>query len=510
MKRLIKFIKRKRSKVVILVAILFLAAFLRLWGIWRLDLFTYDQARDATYIKRILADREIRLIGPQSSLPGISLGPAYYYLMALPLLVFNFNPIGIDLAIVLGGVATVWLLFKVLEKKTSPLAALLVCLLYATSPIVVELSRRAWNPSLVPLFLILIVYSLIKIVDEEKNIFFSVLMASLAIIIQLHYSTLLILPALFLIFLVYREKFLINKSYLLIGLLIFLFLISPLLVFNLRHQWLMFKSIYRVVQGSTGDLDILIGLKNALVDVWHLFEGLLLINLRPWSFGIFAFVLLVNLMMFVKRKFDTLLKFALVFLFVGVIGSQLYPEGFSFFYYIFLFPVPFIILAYLLEFLLKTYPSQKSILILLVVVLAGWQFFQTGKIIFRPPVRIWQDFVLVANVIANDKGTDKKFNLAAIYKSPGEWENYYRRGIVREDIRWDHNAVDYGYFVELRGKKPLPWDSFREAEILYLIAETPVKEPSKVKFWEIDQFAPKNVVSQWELENETTIYKLEK
>jgi len=505
-------LKNKSKAKICLILILLMAAFLRLWGIWRLDLFTYDQARDATYIKRIVVDKKLALIGPQSSVPGISLGPAYYYLMALPLLIFRLDPVGIDLIVALGGVVTVWLLFKWVERRTSLPTAFLISLLYAVSPIVVEMSRRAWNPNLSPFFFILIIYSWDKIVQENKTTFFLLLMFCLGIIIQLHYSALLILPALILSFLIFRKRFAVSIIHLFAGIIIFLFLIFPLVVFNFRHDWLMVKSLFRVIQSLvfSEKLSLLTKLACATTDIWHLYEGLLLIHLRPLSLLIFVFLLVITLVMFIRRKISTDFKIALVFLFTGVIGSQFYPEGFSFFYYVFLFVIPFLIFAYVIEFFFERYPNQKVYVILLTIMLSGWLFYQSEKIVFRLPVRTRQGFQLVADVITSDEGTNRRFNLAAIYKSPGQWENYYRRGIVRDDIRWDHNAVDYGYFVELKGKRPLPWDNFHDAEVLYLIVETRVKEPLKVKFWEIEQFGPKRITSQWKLKNGPTIYKLER
>ncbi|HUV72388.1 MAG TPA: glycosyltransferase family 39 protein [Clostridia bacterium] len=505
----------KDKNKILLVLIILLAAFLRLWGSWRLDLFTYDQARDATYIRRIFTERKFPLVGPQSSIPGVTLGPGYYYLMALPLLLFNFDPSGIDMATGIINTISILLLYKLISKISKKEIALSVCLLYAVSPIVVELTRRAWNLSTLPFFSISIIYLINEIKVKKKNllVYFLALFASLGIAIQLHYSALLLFPPILItLFIFFKHELYKNVKAFLLGFSAFFFLNLPILIFNFRHHWIMPKAIMAsFFQEGNSKINLLNKIIEFFSSFWSIFEGTFLYNLRPLSFLIFALLNIVIIWRLLKKNLEFLAALSLFFIFFSLFGSLFYPKGFSFFYLVFLLPMPYFLLASALSWSFPKFPKKgKWFFYGGIILLAGWLFYRTSKIIFRPPVRTRNDFVQVAKVISDDLKKEVKFNLAAIYHSPGTWENYYRRGIVREDIRWDHNAVDYGYFVERKGFKPLHWDNFKEAQVLYLIAEEGIDNPLALKFWEIKEFGPGKVVNQWQLKNGTTIYKLER
>jgi 4-amino-4-deoxy-L-arabinose transferase-like glycosyltransferase len=497
-----------------LVIILILAAFLRLWGSWRADLFTYDQARDATFIRRIFVEGKIPLIGPQSSIPGVSLGPGYYYMMALPLLAFSFDPAGVDIFTGIVGVLAVWLLFKTLARVAAKEVSLTASLLFAVSPIVTELTRRAWNLSTLPFFFIAMVYLLLDIKEAKKPLVlrFVLLFFLLGLAIQLHYSALLLIPPVFLVLLfVLGKKIKSSLKPFLAGFLVFFSLNLPILLFNIRHNFVMPKAILKAF-GESGGRGVNFGEKawGFLLSFWHLFEGTFLYAFRPVSLILFAVIISLLFWSCIKKKPGFVYLTSLSMLVFGVLGAQFYPEGFSFFYFVFLLPAPYFLLALVLERLSLVPALKGKLLIVLSLPLAVWLFYHSALIVLRPPVRTRADFLEVAEVVTRDLDQQTQFNLVAVYHSPGSWENYYRRGIVREDIRWDHNAVDYGYFIEKNGFKPLAWDNFRDAQVLYLIAETEVKEPLKLKFWEIDQFGPQKIVNQWQLKNGTTVYKLER
>jgi len=92
----------------------------------------------------------------------------------------------------------------------------------------------------------------------------------------------------------------------------------------------------------------------------------------------------------------------------------------------------------------------------------------------------------------------EKFNLAAIYKG---------------EKRWDHNAVDYRYFLEsFSGVSAPGWDvlDYREAEALYFISEIGRIDSLTAAVWERETFSARIIESVWELGGDVVIYKLRK
>jgi len=79
--------------------------------------------------------------------------------------------------------------------------------------------------------------------------------------------------------------------------------------------------------------------------------------------------------------------------------------------------------------------------------------------------------------------------------------------------RWDHNGLEYRYFLEAYFKLPVSnWDieDYQQAEILYLIDEGDLKEPLNLGGMEMEAFAPQKIEKTWLTENERKIYKMTK
>ena len=70
---------------VLIVLILLLAAYLRLYNISGYMTFLGDEGRDVLVVKRMIVDHKWTLLGPTASVGGFFLGPIYYYFM-LPFL----------------------------------------------------------------------------------------------------------------------------------------------------------------------------------------------------------------------------------------------------------------------------------------------------------------------------------------------------------------------------------------------------------------------------------------
>jgi len=147
--------KKGRGEIIILFLILGLAAFLRFYKLADYQFFTYDQARDALIIKRIVVDKKLTLLGPTVLIPGLNLPPFYYYLMAPVFWLGGFNPLSLDIFSALVGLLTILAVWSVANSFFGKPAGLFAAFFMAISPIMVDLSRRAWNPNSVPLLSII-------------------------------------------------------------------------------------------------------------------------------------------------------------------------------------------------------------------------------------------------------------------------------------------------------------------------------------------------------------------
>src|SRR5476649_2693880 len=151
----------------LLVLILLLAAFLRLYRIEDYMTFLGDEGRDVLVAYNILHGH-LTLLGPTSSVGGFFLGPIYYYFMAPFLWLFNYNPVGPAVMVALFGIATVWLLYRFSSEFFNSKVGLIAACLYAISPLVIAYSRSSWNPNPLPFFALLCLYLLFKAVRKNS------------------------------------------------------------------------------------------------------------------------------------------------------------------------------------------------------------------------------------------------------------------------------------------------------------------------------------------------------
>src|SRR3989339_56224 len=243
MEKLKNWVKNNKIEFIILVTILATGAFLRLYKIGDYMTFLGDEGRDAIVVSRFLKYFDIMLIGPGTSIGNMYLGPFYYYMMAIPLLVSNFSPVGPAVMVALLGVATIALVWWVGREWFLPKAALLAATLYAISPTIIVYSRSSWNPNVMPFFALLCIYSIWKVYKENNFQWLIILGISFAFVLQSHYLGLLLLPTLGLFWYLTKNKNREFKKKFLITSIIFILLMSPLVIFDARHGWRNFAAM---------------------------------------------------------------------------------------------------------------------------------------------------------------------------------------------------------------------------------------------------------------------------
>ncbi len=355
-------VRNNKVEFAILIAILVVGAFLRLYKI--ADYMTYlgDEGRDVIVVRRLLIYFDPILIGPGTSIGNMYLGPLYYYLIAPSLWLAGFSPVGPSVFVALVGVLTVFLVWKFGREwfpSTSSgqvaWGSLIAAFFYAISPTVIIFSRSSWNPNVMPFFSLLCIYSIWKVWKENKFKWLIVLGISYAFCLQSHYLGLLLLPTLG-IFLLITKK---NKKfwhYSLFSVLLFLFLMSPLVIFDARHGWRNFAAMRKffAVRQET----VSIKPWKAIPKIFPIFEKInsRLVGGRDINAGVyltivifvFAVWLIIN-----RKKEERLSKDAYILIFTwltfALLGLGLYKQEIYDHYYGFFFPAPFFLLGALVQ-----------------------------------------------------------------------------------------------------------------------------------------------------------------
>ncbi|KKP68901.1 MAG: hypothetical protein UR66_C0003G0166 [Candidatus Moranbacteria bacterium GW2011_GWE1_35_17] len=222
------------KSILILVIIIVIGAFLRLYDFNDLLRFNNDQVRDAQIIDAMHSGENFPLFGPKAGGTKFNLGGAFYYLEYLSGAIFGFSPAGIAFFIPLLSIASIYLFYLLFKKIFSINITLGLTFLYAISFYAIKYSHFAWNPNVIPFFILAFLLLLSRIVSQSNQdainrastyLDFIFLGIIIGISAQLHTTLLILMPLMTLLTILYAYFKKINISLKNIFLLIFFFIL---------------------------------------------------------------------------------------------------------------------------------------------------------------------------------------------------------------------------------------------------------------------------------------------
>lgn len=242
-------------KIFLVIILMVASTWLHLFNIQNTFIFQNDEARDVLISLKMIQSQRPVLLGPETSVGNMYLGPFYYYLMAPALYLSGLDPVGPAIMVAIFGIITTLLIFVYTKRKYGFWAAILAASFYTLSPIMLHHSRSSWNPNVIPFFIILLL-----LIDDYKKPISQILFGILVgIIFQLHYVA-LILPGL--IFLYHSYHYLHDREYknffklCSFALLGFLIASAPYWAFELRHNFVNVRAFFNYIFGNpSGDVN---------------------------------------------------------------------------------------------------------------------------------------------------------------------------------------------------------------------------------------------------------------
>ena len=464
-----------------LVGLLF---FFRFYKLYEFVTFLSDQGRDAIILKRIITFEHFPAIGAPSSVGQVYLGPFYYYLVAPFLALFRFDPVGPAFGVALISIVSIITMYLIIKKEFSVFAAMVFLAMVTFSATLTEYSRFSWNPNLLPYFsfFTLYFYSLWLGKPTLRNgIIFGTL---LGFSIQLHYlGSLLFLPMIFLFgYFLFLHKSIKPFIYSLFSAIVaFILSISPLIIFDLRHNFLNARQFLALFTEG--------GLSGGSAYYQRLF------------------VTINNLFLHGLQIQSPIVISIFLFLIITASGYTAYRQSKSTLILLHLLNLIFYILsfAFLGSMRLPHYYGPV-ILSLYLTVTVGIMIMQNNK--FRVVLSI---FIVISMIFLNvpkmyylfEKGNNQiqeAKNIALsitkrIKKQPIQT-------IALPSIESDGH---YRYFLEVDGFILLPQDSPDQPDELYVICQKTCN-PTGDGQWQIAAFSNKFLDTQWNEEN-VTIFK---
>lgn len=463
--------------VVFLIVMCAIAFFIRIFGLFSSIQFDSDFGRDSLFAMRILHGK-LTLLGAQASVGGFYLGPLYFYAIALCYRIFGYIPEIISLFFAMLAVFTLLLGFYVQKKYGSYSAAIIFALLFTFQPLLVSASRGATHQPMLSIVVVLFVAALMKSLEQPKTYWSFLAGISFGLFLHLHFSSLLLFPGYVVSILLCGEQKIWPKiRQICMHMFGVFFMISPLLLFDLRHGFINSRAFLSYILLSAQGEGIVSTLPH-----WTLVEKsekiLQFIGGDVWTQG--------AVLLFVGMGFMTIWKQnnksrshapqmyvgVLTILTSSVLGLLMIYKGYIFSYYL---VVPCTVVLLFVSLMVGNVKKMRLMMsgVLLLILL---QWVPTLFQLYRPTYRTLSNLTRVVHAIEQDidmRGV-KQFT---VFKDSSDGMT----GL----------GYEYRFLLERDGYVPISEYRYQDAEALYVIREEGEKDPVTLPHWEVEQFGPK-------------------
>lgn len=224
----------------LLLVIIFFGVFMRIYQYQERFGYAHDHDLASWIVKDIVIDRHLRLVGQETSSPGIFIGPLYYYSLIPFYLLTNMDPIGTIAFPWLIGLASIVSLYWVFNRLYNSHMALIGALIYSSSFLLVITDREVYPTTPVMLWTIWMFYAVnLLFKGDRRGLLLSAVLFSL--VWHLNLALILIAPLSLLAVLWHRRQYTIKDLF--IPVLAFCLLSLPLILFETRHGFMQTRAL---------------------------------------------------------------------------------------------------------------------------------------------------------------------------------------------------------------------------------------------------------------------------
>jgi 4-amino-4-deoxy-L-arabinose transferase-like glycosyltransferase len=282
-KKFLEIIEANKKEILVVSAIIILGIFLRTYNFTHWLHFEIDQIYDTRIVSSAVENgiENLPLLGPTAGGGrALRLGPAFYYMEYISAKIFGNTPQGHAYNVLFFSILTLPLFYIFVRRFFSKFTSINLLLLFSVSFYAVLYSRFSWSPNVLPFFVLLSFYALLRSVslsEKKREPWLLIAAASVAIITQIHFVAFFVMPAVAgLFFIIKRPKFRL-KIWLLAG-AIFIFLYSPLILNEIKTRGQDSLFFTEKVSSGKGEKDKLI-LSKFFKDVqYNIYEYFLIIS----------------------------------------------------------------------------------------------------------------------------------------------------------------------------------------------------------------------------------------
>ena len=316
--------------------------FFRFYNLLNRITFDWDQETLSFQIKDIIVNHNLILIGHRATdAMGFYFGPYFEYLFVPFYFFSNLHPIALVPFIVIVSIFFFVLSYFIVSRLFTRFIAIAFLFFWAVNPFIIAYDITVWAPLLIPIGIMLTWYLLWRIYHDQSVLNFAFLGVILGLFTQIHslYFFIDIFTAVFLILMVVTKKVVISKSLkqLIVMTGAFLIFMIPLLLFDVRHNFMNLKLFFGYFAHRAEGLPRPI----ESLEVFSLFMKPFIITTNPIIGGVFYAALLGLLMhlSIVRKKFDKIFYISALAIYILTALVYLrYSERPSEYYFLYLYP----------------------------------------------------------------------------------------------------------------------------------------------------------------------------
>jgi len=464
--------------------------------------FDFDHGRDALAVIHMIKLKQLRFIGPWTSISGLFFGPLYYYLLTPLAWLTNGHPLSQTWTMFLLVIIQVWLAFKYFGFWEA--------IILATTPGWIILATGSSNAFPMTLVAWLILINLLSVLKTKKTSIKQMFWLGSFLSLGFHFSSALavfLVLAVPLIFLVNKIKPSIKQ--ILFSLIGFGLVFLPQIMFDLKHNFIEVKAVIDYLKYGEKNILSLNKISYIISQVVHELALASLPEVGNWLLGGIVLGLGLILMLIKKIKFKYWLEFGLLLIipiigFSGLHYNPWYSYG--------LFPVAVLIVAQILKNSPKTIQVIYLFLLLLTPFFGLKRYYSEAKSMIDNS-RAFLPIKIRALKYIYDQAQGKPFS--SYQYSPEIYDYAYQYLYFWQGFQGKQLPVEFSYKpgeISYVTEKPELLKLFpkaeSQAEKTFLILNLPEnKYHYPLESW-LDQFNIKEVASKKQMSDEVWVWEI--
>ena len=387
-----------KNKVYIACIVILATVFLltRLYNLEGRFGFDYDQEKAAEAAWTIIKEKKLILIGQETSIGGLFVGPFIFWFQSIGMLIGSMNPIALAYQATLIAFVTFIVIIFVVSDIFDKWQGLLAGLIYTMSPRIISFDLISNPQSYIMLPSILIFWLMHRVIFRNQTFLLPIVFFLLGLSFHIHLTmALFIIPVLILIFLKKTKFTIFNIFWSLIAFIIPL-LTFPL--FEIRHHFLITNNLlaFATQQSNISHL-------TRVTEIIPVYAGLfteVIFFHNKYSF--FIFLIFISFFIY-KKKNRNLLYFIFSFMFLPQLAFLFYKGLVPEYYFLPVVPI-FIIIG---SFVYKSLVKYHYLILPLVIIILTYNLINKYQSTNARSLKIKR---MVVEKILDDTA-DNSFNL---------------------------------------------------------------------------------------------------